>query len=96
MFCSQILCGIPEGLKLGIRDGEGRLEVEPGDHLVTGGSGQTTRVGGVGLSGHNGRGNQLVKYEPSQLLVTVSLVNVCESISNRLERRIFSLKILNK
>ena len=96
LFCSQILCDLPEGLELGIRDSEGRLEVEPGDNLVTGGSGQTSGVGGVGLSGHNGRGNQLVKSEPSQLLVTVSLVNARESISNGLECRILSLKILNQ
>ena len=94
MFCSQILCDIPEGLELVSRDCEGRLEVEPGDHLVTGRSGQTSGVGGVCLSGSDGWGDQLVKSEPSQLLVTVRLVNVNESVSNGLERSIFSLKIL--
>ena len=96
MFCSQILCVKPEGLKLVSRDSEGRLEVEPGDHLVTGGSGQTSGVGGVGLSGSDSWGNELVKSEPSQLLVTVSLVNVLESVSNGLERSIFSLKIVKQ
>ena len=96
MFCSQILCGIPEGLEPGRRDSEGRPEVEPGDHLVTGGSGQTSGVGGVCLSGSDGWGDQLVKSEPSQLLVTVSLVNVLESVSNGLERSIFSLKIVKQ
>ena len=93
MHVLQFVHDKPEGLELGSGDSEGLLEVEPGDHLIAGGSGQPPGVGGEGHALTDGRGHQLVKTEGSQLLVTVRLGNTREGVSDGLQRSIFGLNI---
>ena len=60
VFCLNIL---PEHRDLSLGDLEGRLKVEPPDHLIAGGGGEAALVGGVPAP--NTRVNQSLQVEGS-------------------------------